>query len=159
LDGEKTGKRNIMDNYFYNNIGICSFSIVSILQESNQELELTKIFLIMPFFSHKELTNYLSRGNVNILSLDSLLIDKKSYFTNFNKRFYQSLSLTINTLQYLHDIEMIQIKENKVKLLKTIEYEKTMGKRAEKINKASKNIVKILQESNQKLYLNLRVEL
>ena len=113
----------------------------------------------MPFFSHKELTNYLSRSNVNILSLDSLLIDKKSYFTNFNKRFYQSLSLTMNTLQYLHDIEMIRITENKVKLLKRIEYEKAMGKRAEKINKSSKNIVKILLESNEKLYLNLRVEL
>jgi len=148
-----------MDNYFYNNIGICSSALVATLQEFDREVELTKLFLIMPFLSHKQLTNYLSRGNVNILSLDSLLIDKKSYFTNFNKRFYQSLPLTINTLQYLNDIEIIQIEKNKVTLLKNIQYDSTMGKRAEKIYKASKNIVKILNESNEKLYLNLRIEL
>lgn len=148
-----------MDSYFYNNIGICSSALITILREFNREVELPKLFLIMPFLSHKQLTNYLSRGNVNILSLDSLLIDKKSYFTNFNKRFYQSLPLTINTLQYLHDIEIIQIKENKVNLVKNIQYNNAMGKRAEKIYKASKNIVKILNESNEKLYLNLRIEL
>lgn len=148
-----------MDNYFYNNIGICASSILSTLQEINEEVELTKILLIMPFLSHRELTNYLSKANVKILSLDGLLIDKKSYFTNFNKRFYQSLPSTINSLQFLQDIEIIQIKENKVSLLKEITYNKEMGKRAEKVYKASKNIAKILKESNEKLYLNLRIEL
>ena len=55
-----------MTNYFYNNIGICATSILSILKEHEEDIELTKLFLIMPFISHKQLLNYLSRKNIVI---------------------------------------------------------------------------------------------
>ena len=148
-----------MNNYFYNNIGICATSIISVLKEYNDDIELTKIFLIMPFISHKQLLNHLCRATTNIQSIDSLIIDKNSHFTNFNKRFNQSIILTINTIQYLNDIENIAIKDNKVVLIKDISYNNEMGKRAEKIYKASANISNILKETNEKLFLNLRIEL
>lgn len=148
-----------MNNYFYNNIGICSTSIISVLEKSQGELELNKLFLIMPFITHKQLLSYLSNKNVVLLSLDSFIIDKNNYFTNFNKRFYQSLTLTINTIQFLNDIETIQIFDNKVRLIKHINYDKKMGTRTEKIYKASTNIATLLEEPNEKLYLNLRIQL
>ena len=148
-----------MDSYFYNNIGICSLSIVSIVKENNNELELSKVPLIMPIVAHKQLLNYMSSKSSVINSLDGLIISKYHFFSNFNKKFYEFLPLTLNTIQFLVDIEIIELSDNKIYLLKEYEYEKTMGTRVEKIFKASKNIVKILDENNEKLYLNLRVEL
>lgn len=147
----------MLNDYFYNNIGINSISIISTLKENNKKLELTKVFLIMPLISHNELLNYLS-NNINIHSLDNLIVNKNSCFVNFNKRFYQSIIKTINAIQYLIDVEIIKLEKNKIVLLKEITYDKRMGRRAEKIYKASKNISNILNESNEKLYLNLRVE-
>jgi hypothetical protein len=148
-----------MNNEFYNNIGICSSSIIAILEQFNDDIDITKIFLIMPIISHKQLLNHLSHASVKVLSLDGLIIDKNKYFSNFNKRFYQSLPLTLNTLQFLNDIEIIQLKKNKVRLLRSIPYDKKMGKRVNKIYKSAKNIATVLNESNEKLYLNLRIEL
>jgi hypothetical protein len=148
-----------VNNYFYNNIGICATSIISVLEKSDGKLELNKVPLIMPFITHKQLLSYLSNKKITILSLDSLIIDKNHYFTNFNKRFYESLTLTINAIQFLNDIESIQIYDNKVKLIKSIKYHKSMGTRSEKIYKASQNITTLLNESSEKLYLNLRIQL
>jgi len=149
----------MLNDYFYNNIGINSISIISTLIKNNKQLELSKVFLIMPIISHKELLNYLSNQKTIVNSLDNLIVNKNRCFINFNKRFYQSIVQTINTIQYLNDVEIIKLEKSNIILLKEINYDKKMGKRAEKIYKASKNISNILNESNEKLYLNLRVEL
>lgn len=146
-----------MSNYFYNNIGISSLAILYTLKNYKKGLELSKLFLIIPFVSNNTLVTYLSRKNIEILSLDSLIIEKNHLFVNFNSLYKENITLTLNTLQFLNDIKIIKFKNNKVFLDKEMTYHKDMGKRCEKIYEASKNLAKLLEEKNEKIYLNLRI--
>lgn len=142
----------------YNNIGIGITALGLILNE-RKELPLTKLCLIYPIISHQELLRYLGRKTTIIKGIESLIIDKVNYFTNFNKRYYDTLCTTFNVLQYLEEMEYIEIKDKKVVLKRILVFDKKMGKRAALILKASKNISQLLNENVSKLYLNLRVEL
>jgi hypothetical protein len=147
-----------MNINYYNNLGIGIISISAVLNRC-KELPLSKLCLALPFFSHRETLLYLSRETTQIKSIEKLIADKTSYFSNFNKRYYDSLCLTFNAIQYLHEVGNIYIKANKIVLIKTLEYENQMGTRANRIFKASKNIAILLNENTSKLYLNLRVVL
>lgn len=147
-----------MNLSYYNNIGIGVVSLGAILNQS-KELSISKIFLIFPFLSHQKLTQYLGRKTTNIKSSEKLIVEKSSFFSNFNKRYTDSLVTTVNALQYLNDMGYVKIYDEKVMLEKPFEYDKKMGSRAEKIFKASENIALILRENSDNLYLNLRVEI
>lgn len=142
----------------YNNIGIDAVAIAFVLQKM-RSLPLTKALLISPIISHRDLLNYLSNGNVKIQSLERLIIEKTSFFSNFNRRFYDNLCGSINSIQFLHEIELVNIINSNIYIREEINFNKKMGGRAEKIHKASENISKLLSESSEMLYLNLRVEL
>jgi hypothetical protein len=142
----------------YNNFGLGAVAIAAVLNECNS-LPLSKVTLIFPFVNHQELLNYLSRKSTQVKSLDKLIVEKTVFFTNFNKRYYDSLSSTINALQYLNDQGYIEFIDNEVSLIKPMVYSKEMGARTSKIFLASKNISLIFNELVEKLYLNLRIEL
>lgn len=142
----------------YNNFGVGVLAITAVLNESHS-LPMSKITLIFPLINHQEMLNYLSRKSTNVKSLDKLIVEKTVFFSNFNKRYYDSLSTTINALQYLFDQGYIEFKNNEVRLIKPMEYSKKMGDRSKKIFLASKNISLIFNEMVEKLYLNLRIEL
>jgi hypothetical protein len=147
-----------MNKPMYNNIGVAAIGIQFVLQYNNS-MSLAKSLLIMPFLVHKELLNYLSNGNVNTKSLEALIVDKTSCFANFNKRYYDNLCTSLNAVQFLNESELIQIKGSTITSASVFNYDQSMGSRALKISKASKNIASILDDSIEKLYLNLRVEL
>ncbi len=142
----------------FNNFGVGAIAIMSVLEHCNS-LSLAKTTLIYPFLSHHELLNYLSHASINIKSSEKLLIDKTTCFSNFNKRYYDSLTTTFNSIQYLYEQSYISVVNGNIELINSLEYAKPMGKRAEKIFKASSNLNYILQEPSDKLFLNLRVEL
>ncbi|NSY32251.1 hypothetical protein DS891_01335 [Pseudoalteromonas sp. JC28] len=141
-----------------NNIAFASLAIAMVLNKS-QKVELTKVFLIMPFVTNKELLSYLANGKTQLRSLDKLIVDKLHCFSNFNKRFYDGLSTSINSIQFLSEVDMVLIEENYVTSVEEIVYSKSMGNRLKKVYKASENISKILSEDASSLYLNLRVEI
>lgn len=142
----------------YNNFGIGAIAIAAVLNKC-KSLPIAKITLIFPLVAHQELLSYLSRASIQIKSLDKLLIEKTVFFSNFNRRYYDSLASTLNALQYLNDQGYIEFKENEIRMIKPLDYSNKMGKRTKKIFLASENITLILNESVEKLYLNLRVEL
>ncbi len=144
--------------FFYNNIGITALSIAFVLGEG-KAMPLSKALLILPFITHKELLNYLSRGNVKIKSLEKLIIEKTGCFSNFNRRYYDNLCNSLNSIQMLNEIELVQVKDSHIFVKSELFYDDTMGRRAKKIHKAAKNIAVILDDNVEKLYLNLRVEL
>ena len=86
-------------------------------------------------------------------------MEETASFANFNKRYFDSLVLTVNALQYLTDTKYLYFDNGIVTLAKPFEYNKKMGSRANKIFKASANTARLLNERTDKLYLNLRVEL
>jgi hypothetical protein len=142
----------------YNNIGITSIAINSVLSLS-KELSIPKALLIMPLFTSKDLTSHLSRKTTEIKSIEKLISEKTPLFSNFNKRYYDSLVNSINAIQLLIETNQISIIDGKLITNKSFRYLKSMGKRAEKINTASQNVSKLLNENTEKLYLNLRIEL
>lgn len=147
-----------MNTSYYNNLGIGVIALSSVLNQSN-ELSIPKLFLIFPLVSHLKLLRHLSRKTTKIISIEKLIVEKIEFFSNFNKRYIDSLVLTTNALQYLNDTGHVKILDGVVSLEKPLKYQKKMGNRAESIFNASKNISLILEEPPEKLYLNLRVEL
>ena len=154
-----TGRINIrMKINYYNNLGVGIISLGFVLNEA-KSLPLSKLFLILPFVTHSELSTYLARPSTKIQSIEKLIVDKTDCFSNFNKRYYDTLTLTVEASEYLYDLDYIKIQNGSVTLLKDFEYDKNMGKRAEKIHKTSINIANILKDRADNLYLNLRIEL
>jgi hypothetical protein len=143
---------------YYNNVGIGIIALGSVLNHS-KELSISKVFLIFPFLSHQKLLTYLGRKTTTITNIEKLVVEKISFFSNFNKRYMDSLILTINALQYLNDTGYINITNEKVIFNKSFEYDTKMGTRAKKMFNASKNISLILKDNQEKLYLHLRVEI
>jgi hypothetical protein len=142
----------------YNNIGITSIAINSVLSLS-EELSLSKALLIMPLFTSKTLTSHLSRKTTEIKSIEKLISEKTPLFSNFNKRYYDSLTNSLNAIQLLIDTNQIKLANGRLKKTESFRYEKAMGKRSGSIYTASQNVSKLLKENTEKLYLNLRIEL
>lgn len=142
----------------YNNIGIGALAIGSVLNNIN-ELSVAKMTLILPFVTHTESLYYLARATTQIKSIEKLIAEKTSYFSNFNARYYDSLCLSFSSIQYLTDMGYAQLKDGVLFKVLPLEYDKKMGTRANKIFQAAKNISSILSENDTNLFLNLRVEL
>jgi len=142
----------------YNNIGIEAVTIMLIVQQA-KSMPMSKVLLILPMVTHKELLSYLSKKSAKIQGMEKLIIDKTSCFSNFNKRFYDNLCGTINAIQFLNEIGAIKIDDGNVSVKSEMPFDSAIGKRAEKVSKASSNIAKVLSDSTEKLYLNLRIEL
>ena len=147
-----------MNLSYYNNFSMGVVALGAALNQS-KELSLSKLFLVFPLLSHYKLLQYLGRKTTEIRSIEKLIIEKTSFFSNFNKRYNDSLVLTMNALQYLSDAGYVSILNGNIILTKPFEYDKNMGSRAKKIFNASKNIALLLKERSDKLYLNLRVQL
>jgi hypothetical protein len=147
-----------MNKPTYNNIGIGSLGIAFVLQ-TQRELPIAKTLLILPLISNSELLNHLANNNSRIRSLDKLIIEKPNCFSNFNKRYYDSLCTSIEAIQLLNEIGLIKFKSPNLASTSPTPYNQSMGRRAEKIHKAANNIGTILIDKTEKLYLNLRIEL
>lgn len=147
-----------MNLSYYNNISIGIVALGSVLNQ-RKELPISKLFLIFPLISHQKLLQHLGRKTTKIKSIEKLIAEKTSFFSNFNKRYNDSLALTFNALQYLNDTGYVDVVDGTVILAKPFEYHKNMGSRSNKIFNASENISLLLKERVDKLYLNLRVEL
>lgn len=147
-----------MNMNYYNNFGIGVVAIGAVLSRSNK-LPISKVFLIFPLSSHQKLLEHLSRKTTKVKSIEKLISDQISHFSNFSKRYMDSLVLTANSIQYLNDAGYIELSNGNIQLVKPFEYDRKMGIRAKRIFKASENISRLLTETENKLYLNLRVEL
>ena len=147
-----------MRNNTYNNLGFGIISIASVLNVK-KSLSVDKVFLIIPFFTHQELLTFLSNSRSEIRSIEQLISHKINCFSNFNKRYFDNLVLTINAIQYLIDMEYVEFENGNLILKKELQFDGNMGKRASKIYKAANNVSKLLSDNSSNLYLNLKVEI
>jgi len=142
----------------YNNFGISSLGMAFTLRHL-APLPLSKSLLIMPIISHKDLLQYLARKTTTIQSLEQILVSHQKCFSNFNARFYDSLPTTINAIQFLAEMAMIDLVEGEIVSVKELDFVPDMGKRAKKIFDASQRIAEILKSDTAHLYTNLRIQL
>jgi hypothetical protein len=142
----------------YNNIGVGVIAIGASLSISN-ELSVAKATLILPFITHTESLNYLARATTQVQSVEKLISEKTSFFSNFNARYYDALILSFSSIQYLSEMGYARLDDGVIIKIKPIEYDTKMGTRAKKIFQAANNVSKLLSESDKNLFLNLRVQL
>ncbi len=148
-------------NSFYNNELITAIAILSALKKA-KTLEISKILLIQPLLSYAGVLSFVKKGTVKVRSIEELIIKRNITFTNFNKRYFESLSLSINSIFLLEQLNLIIIDDNKL-IHSEIQFDfghKTLGKRAKEVISAANNLAEMLKrEDASNLYLSLRIEL
>ncbi len=144
-----------MRSDFYDNIGISALAINFVLRHQ-PNIDIAKVYLILPFLLHKSSITLISKIKTE-KSIDEFVATYPAIAANFHSHFTSYLALTTNTLLFLHDIGLIKINGRKINQLKTIDYEKKMGKRANEIFKVSYQLSKILDSSSDDLYTHLRI--
>jgi len=147
-----------MNGKLYNNLGICSLSIAFTLQRVGR-LSLSQALLIMPIVAHEELLQYMARKSTNFNSIEQIIVRKPECFLNFNARFYDGLTVSLNAIQFLSEIDFIKLDGRDIISIYSFSYEKSMGKRANKIFTASSHIAEFVGSNTLNLYTNLRIEL
>jgi hypothetical protein len=147
-----------MNGKLYNNLGICSLSIAFALQHVDR-LSLSRTLLIMPIIAHEELLQYLARKSTNFNSIEQVIVRKPECFLNFNARFYDGLTVSLNAIQFLSELALIKLESGDIISIETLNYEKSMGERAKKIFNASSHIADFVASDTANLYTNLRIEL
>lgn len=143
---------------YYNNVAINAFAISSVLKHVGF-LTLPKLALILPIVAHRDMVKQLSNGNFRFVSFEQYLIDNIGYFSNFNERYLGSITATVNALQFLTEIGIVRVQDGGVVITSPIPFDKTMGQRAERIQRASANIAALVSGSAEVFYLNARIEL
>jgi len=147
-----------MNRKLYNNIGICSLSIAFTLQHVDR-LSLPRALLIMPIIAHEELLQYMAHKATSFNSIEQIIVRKPEFFLNFNARFYDGLTVSLNAIQFLSEINLIRLESSEIISTEVISYEKSMGERARKIFNASARIANFVSSDTINLYTNLRIEL
>lgn len=146
---------------FYNNELLTGLAILSVLKKTGK-LEISKVLLIQPLLSYRGVLEFIKNKRSKIRSIEELIVKKNIVFTNFNKRYFENLELSINSILLFKQLGLIKIdNETLIYIEKNFEFsEKILGDRAQEIIKASYNISEILKkEDASNLYLSLRVEL
>lgn len=165
LDIDNLISFDIKNNYNYNNemIGIISLYFVI---EKFSTISPSKAMLILPLTTHNALISYLNDSRTKVKGIEQLIIKKPEFFSNFNKRFYSLLELSINSLLILIKLDLVildqhgHIKINPIAQPFVSDYKiASLGKRAQRIIKASSSIADLLFEDVSSLYLQLRVKL
>jgi hypothetical protein len=141
----------------YNNSGIAAVAIGMTLNHCHS-LSLPKALLVMPLVMHTPTVKYLANGNTRSREVSSLTAIRPDFVHNFSQRYHASLTHTINGLQLLHGLGLI-IYDDTIFQTKAFEASPALGKRAELIANASREISHLLKSSEEELYLNLRVQL
>lgn len=148
-------------NSFYNNELLTGISILAVLKE-NGNLEISKALLIQPLLSYTNVLKYVKRGNVRIRSIEELIVKRNIKFTNFNTRYLENISLSINAILLLKQLKLIEIEGNYL-ISKNIYFDfknKYLSGRANELILASINISEMLKrEDVSNLYLSLRIEI
>jgi hypothetical protein len=151
----------MIDNKFlYNNEGICAIGIMSIM-EIMKEMSYSKTILIAPFIFNMRVVKFLGT-NSKIRSIEEFKLKQISSVASFNKMYTNFLPVTINALVMLDDMGFIQLEGECIKLKSKLLAGKNTskaGKRANDIIKIAPKLASLLQDNEEKLYLQLGVVL
>lgn len=146
--------------FIYNNEAICGLAIVCILRH-NKSLSISKVALIAPIVFNNNLMSVFS-GKTKVDSLEELLAKRGKEIIKTRDLFFNFLPLTLNSIVLLKEMKIININNGEISLISSHQIDnwiKKSGKRAKRIEKSSYKISNILKEADEKLYIQMRVEL
>lgn len=164
LVGKWSGRGNIRMaeiHSFQSNELLTGIAILSVIKVTGR-LEISKSLLIEPLLSYKNINDYLKRSNSQVRSIEELIVKRNIAFSNFNKRFQDTLMLSINSILLMSQLKLLLIENNELVFVGgEFDFsEKSLGKIAKSRIATANNMAKILtREDADSLYLSLRVEL
>lgn len=149
----------------YNNEIIGSIAIFSVLKYI-KKVTAAKALFILPLILQRDLAIYLAKGNVNLKSIEQLILKKPELLSNFNERYYSHLKLSLNSILMLKELGFIKITPLGIIKLINIEEEfvpeskiKVIGNRAKYIIKAAPKVANLLEDKVENLTIQLRVKI
>lgn len=164
LVGNIHGKLGIIQmeiNKFKNNELITGISILAVLKYM-KHIEISKCMLIEPLLSYSKVLQLLGRANSSIKSIEDLIIKESIVFTNFNERYNEKLTISINSIFLFVKLGLISIKNDEI-IFEGSKFnfnDDTLGKRARMRITAAKKLAEILLKGEASdLYLSLRIEI
>lgn len=164
LVGNIHGKIGIIQmqiNEFKNNELITGISILAVLKYMHH-IEISKSMLIEPLLSYSKVLQSLGRSNSSIKSIEDLIIKESIVFTNFNERYKEKLTLSINSIILFVKLGLLSMKNDEL-IFEGNKFnfnDDTLGKKAKARINASKNLAGILLKGEASdFYLSLRVEI
>ncbi|MCD2514619.1 DUF6521 family protein [Acidovorax sp. D4N7] len=123
-----------------------------------EHISVPKALLVMPLVMHEATVRHLSDARVSHRGSAALAAQRPDLFTNFSERYDASLVASVNAIQLLV-VYGYAIFNDGLSLNKPLQIDKSFGKRAEKIDKASSHIASLLSSPVDELYLNFRVKI
>lgn len=141
----------------YNNVGICATAIASVLNHC-QSLSLPKALLVMPLMMHEPTVSFLGSGSTRPREAAAIASSHPEFIANFNGRYESSLVVSVNAIQLLIHLGHAELMDHLV-LATPMNIDKSFGKRAMRIDKASEKVAALLESPVDELYLNFRVQL
>lgn len=141
----------------YNNVGICATAIASVLNHCGR-LSLPNALLVMPLMMHEPTVSFLSNKTTRHREVAALASSHPEFIANFNDRYRSSLVVSVNAIQLLIHLGYAELRDD-LRLMTPMNIDKSFGKRALRINKASERVAMLLESSVVELYLNFRVKL
>ena len=101
-------------NSLYNN-EIVGIKAISTYLDKKNELEFEKYILLYPLLLNDSLINNLKNRKRTYKILDEIAIKEINNLYNFSEKFYDSLNINFNIMQFLIDLGWIELNGGKVK--------------------------------------------
>lgn len=108
---------------------------------------------------HRETIALLSRQNSTPRKISALIAKYPELFFNFDARYKATLPTSINSIQFLIELDWVTHLGGVLYPKKKLELELHLQKRYGKIIQAAEKISYILDASDEELYLNFRITL
>lgn len=148
-------------NSFYNNELIGAISILSVLKYCDN-IEFAKSLIIIPLFSYDGVIRFLKNKKTIAKSIYEFILKNNLGIANINKRFYEHLQLSVNSIFLLKELQFIEIINDNI-VYSGDEFDLTneaLGDHAKDVITASKKLADILKkEDASDIYLSLRIEI
>lgn len=122
--------------YIYNNEGLFVCLIILLLKERN--VELSRLMIICTLLADSRFVRYL-KSNIPINSLEQIIQNKITWFSNFNQRYLELLPVVLNSLVILQKENILILSKNSISLkiekeqIKRLDTE-VLGERIKEIN-------------------------
>ncbi|BDU42408.1 hypothetical protein TUMSATVNIG3_12060 [Vibrio nigripulchritudo] len=121
----------------YKNFPSCVLAIYSVLRET-EVMTMTQATIVYALVSDKKLLSYLSKKGRIVRNVEQLVIDNPDSISNFSSKYISYIPVVFNAIQYLNDMDYIDLKEENLVLKKKKEIPKPseIGKSADKYFKS-----------------------
>ena len=140
---------------------ITGITILAVLKYSNY-MEISKCMLIDPLLSYSKVLQLLNRSNSSVKSVEDLIIKESILFTNFNERYKEKLTISINAILLFEKMGLIGLRDNYAYFRgERFDFKNTtLGDKAKARIASARNLANILAKGETSdLYLSLRVEI